>query len=170
MKRYKPWIWLNFKYFLNDITPKSNTTESVFLSPLLINKGSLYCDSPVTSPAGRQRSECAEKAKCSIRHGSINTENKGFAPSILIQYGCETCFGVQTYHQDEKHVSIQQKCFRHFLSASKQVSNQVRSVPILFSCGNCCLDFLGIHHSIHFVVTGSVCFTVYSHLATASVM
>lgn len=67
-----------------------------------------------------RRSECAEIAESCRRHGSINTENKGCAPPILIQRACETCFGVQTYNQGDQHMSIQQKCFRHLLSASKQ--------------------------------------------------
>lgn len=104
----------------------------------LKTKGSINCISPVTLAADRQWSERAEEAKTSRRRGSINTENKGFAPPILIQYGCETCFGVQTYNQDENHVSIQQKCFRRFLSASKQVKSQVHFVSLKYSVRHAC--------------------------------
>ncbi|KAM7392785.1 hypothetical protein PAMA_007747 [Pampus argenteus] len=69
---------------------------------------SIDYSSPVTLPADRQCSECAEEAKSSRNHGSINTENKGFAPPILIQYGCETCFGVQTYNQDDIRVNTEE--------------------------------------------------------------
>lgn len=72
-------------------------------------------------PASTPRSECADKAESCRRHGSINTENKGFALPILIQSACETCFGVQTYNQDEKHTSICQKCSRHFPSARERI-------------------------------------------------
>lgn len=94
-------------------------SERTFLH--LWTKGSLHCSSPVPLPA--DRSECADKAESCRRNGSINTENKGFALPILIQSTCETFFGVQTYNQEEKHMSICQKCFRHFLSASEQIKH-----------------------------------------------
>lgn len=83
-------------------------------------KGCLHCSSP-GPPASTPRSECADKAESCRRRGSINTENKGFALPILIQSAWETCFGVQTYNQDEKHASICQKCSRHFPSARARI-------------------------------------------------
>lgn len=45
----------------------------------------VHCSSQ-TASRHRERSECADKAESCRRHGSINTENKGFAPPILTQY------------------------------------------------------------------------------------
>lgn len=45
----------------------------------------VHCSSQ-TASRHRERSKCADKAESCRRHGSINTENKGFAPPILTQY------------------------------------------------------------------------------------